>query len=284
MSRDASDDKKRRLSGLRLDARSLRRTSSPLVTALGYEEPTPVQRETIPVMLAGRDLLAQAATGTGKTAAFALPMLQRITEAGATGRHADRRAWSSCRRASWRCRWPKRSTSTPAAAASPSCRSSAAPRCSSRSARSSAAPTSSSRRPAARSITSAGRRSKLDHAACAHPRRGGRDARHGLRRRPRRDPRAAPPKDRQTALFSATMPARILSIAGAPSQEPGADHDRARRSSRPARCRASARSPTSWRAPHKAGRARARARDRRTRRRRWCSAARASRSTSWSRC
>jgi ATP-dependent RNA helicase DeaD len=50
------------------------------VTALGYEEPTPVQRETIPFILAGRDLLAQAATGTGKTAAFALPMLQRLTE------------------------------------------------------------------------------------------------------------------------------------------------------------------------------------------------------------
>ena len=52
------------------------------VTALGYEEPTPVQRETIPMMLSGRDLLAQAATGTGKTAAFALPMLQRIAESG----------------------------------------------------------------------------------------------------------------------------------------------------------------------------------------------------------
>ena len=37
------------------------------VTALGYEEPTPVQRATIPIMLAGRDLLAQAATGTGVT-------------------------------------------------------------------------------------------------------------------------------------------------------------------------------------------------------------------------
>src|SRR6187200_2988515 len=48
------------------------------VTALGYEEPTPVQRETIPLLIAGRDLLAQAATGTGKTAAFALPMLQRL--------------------------------------------------------------------------------------------------------------------------------------------------------------------------------------------------------------
>ncbi len=50
------------------------------ITALGYEEPTPVQRETIPFMLAGRDLLAQAATGTGKTAAFALPMIQRLSE------------------------------------------------------------------------------------------------------------------------------------------------------------------------------------------------------------
>jgi ATP-dependent RNA helicase DeaD len=48
------------------------------VSALGYEEPTPVQRETIPLMIAKRDLLAQAATGTGKTAAFALPMLQRL--------------------------------------------------------------------------------------------------------------------------------------------------------------------------------------------------------------
>jgi len=48
------------------------------VSALGYEEPTPIQREAIPVLLAGRDLLGQAATGTGKTAAFALPMLDRI--------------------------------------------------------------------------------------------------------------------------------------------------------------------------------------------------------------
>src|SRR5437667_9595978 len=56
------------------------------LTALGYEEPTPVQRETIPLMLAGRDLLAQAATGTGKTAAFALPLIQMI----ATGRDSGR--------------------------------------------------------------------------------------------------------------------------------------------------------------------------------------------------
>jgi ATP-dependent RNA helicase DeaD len=46
--------------------------------ALGYEEPTPIQREAIPQLLAGRDLLGQAATGTGKTAAFALPLLQLL--------------------------------------------------------------------------------------------------------------------------------------------------------------------------------------------------------------
>jgi ATP-dependent RNA helicase DeaD len=43
------------------------------LAALGYEEPTPIQREAIGPLLAGRDLLGQAATGTGKTAAFALP-------------------------------------------------------------------------------------------------------------------------------------------------------------------------------------------------------------------
>ncbi|MEP6768290.1 MAG: DEAD/DEAH box helicase [Acidobacteriota bacterium] len=50
------------------------------VTALGYEEPTPIQREAIPVLLSGRDVLGQAETGTGKTAAFALPMLQRVSQ------------------------------------------------------------------------------------------------------------------------------------------------------------------------------------------------------------
>ena len=45
---------------------------------LGYEEPTPIQRQAIPALLAGRDVLGQAATGTGKTAAFALPLLQRL--------------------------------------------------------------------------------------------------------------------------------------------------------------------------------------------------------------
>jgi ATP-dependent RNA helicase DeaD len=48
------------------------------LAALGYEEPTPIQRKAVPALLAGRDVLAQAATGTGKTAAFALPLLHRL--------------------------------------------------------------------------------------------------------------------------------------------------------------------------------------------------------------
>jgi ATP-dependent RNA helicase DeaD len=63
---------------LSLDSRLLR-----AVASLGYEEPTPIQREAIPPLLAGRDLLAEAPTGTGKTAAFALPTLQRIAIGGA---------------------------------------------------------------------------------------------------------------------------------------------------------------------------------------------------------
>ena len=50
------------------------------LAALGYEEPTPIQRETIPLLLEGRDLLGQAATGTGKTAAFALPVLELLSQ------------------------------------------------------------------------------------------------------------------------------------------------------------------------------------------------------------
>ena len=56
------------------------------LTALGYEEPTPIQREAIPPLLAGKDLLGQAATGTGKTAAFALPLVQRIADVGSERR------------------------------------------------------------------------------------------------------------------------------------------------------------------------------------------------------
>jgi ATP-dependent RNA helicase DeaD len=55
--------------------------SEPILKAiadLGYEAPTPIQEKTIPPLLAGRDLLGQAQTGTGKTAAFALPLLEKL--------------------------------------------------------------------------------------------------------------------------------------------------------------------------------------------------------------
>ena len=45
----------------------------------GYENPTPIQAQAIPAVLEGRDLLAGAQTGTGKTAAFTLPMLHKLT-------------------------------------------------------------------------------------------------------------------------------------------------------------------------------------------------------------
>jgi ATP-dependent RNA helicase DeaD len=49
---------------------------------VGYESPSPIQAATIPVLLAGQDMIGQAQTGTGKTAAFALPMLSRIEVRG----------------------------------------------------------------------------------------------------------------------------------------------------------------------------------------------------------
>jgi ATP-dependent RNA helicase RhlE len=52
------------------------------VAAQSYTQPTPIQIQAIPAILAGHDLLAGAQTGTGKTAAFVLPLLQRLAEAG----------------------------------------------------------------------------------------------------------------------------------------------------------------------------------------------------------
>ena len=57
--------------------------AEPILRALdakGYADPTPIQREAIPALLQGRDLLGIAQTGTGKTAAFALPSLHRLAE------------------------------------------------------------------------------------------------------------------------------------------------------------------------------------------------------------
>ncbi|MGO1533301.1 MAG: DEAD/DEAH box helicase, partial [Halomonas sp.] len=59
--------------------------STPLVqaiTELGYQTPTPIQEQAIPAILSGNDLIATAQTGTGKTAAFVLPLLERFSKAG----------------------------------------------------------------------------------------------------------------------------------------------------------------------------------------------------------
>ncbi|HXM81448.1 MAG TPA: DEAD/DEAH box helicase [Burkholderiales bacterium] len=60
------------------------------VAEQGYTQPTPIQAQAIPVVLAGRDLLGAAQTGTGKTAVFALPILQRLS-GGASGSHSPAR-------------------------------------------------------------------------------------------------------------------------------------------------------------------------------------------------
>ena len=68
--------------------------SEPLLRALtaeGYEKPTPIQAQSIPSLLAGKDLLGIAQTGTGKTAAFALPILQKLAA------HPERAAKGTCR-------------------------------------------------------------------------------------------------------------------------------------------------------------------------------------------
>ena len=52
------------------------------VNKLGYESPTPIQAESIPPLLEGRDILGQAQTGSGKTAAFALPLLSNVSSCG----------------------------------------------------------------------------------------------------------------------------------------------------------------------------------------------------------
>ena len=53
------------------------------IEKLGYEEPTPVQVKAIPPIIEGRDMVGSAQTGTGKTAAFALPTLHRLARPGA---------------------------------------------------------------------------------------------------------------------------------------------------------------------------------------------------------
>src|ERR1043165_5496564 len=82
--------------------------------SLGYTEPTPIQRQAIPIVLAGSDLIGCAETGTGKTAAFLLPIIQRITERQLPGTRvlvlAPTRELALQIEASYRELAPKRST------------------------------------------------------------------------------------------------------------------------------------------------------------------------------
>jgi len=67
-------------------------TTCASLARLGYTTPTPIQSKAIPVVLTGVDLLARAQTGTGKTAAFGLPMIQRLTAQGAAAGRVKPRA------------------------------------------------------------------------------------------------------------------------------------------------------------------------------------------------
>jgi len=71
------------------------------VAEMGYEQMTPIQAQAIPVVLTGRDVMGAAQTGTGKTAAFALPLLQRL-------RATLFARWCCCPRASSPTRWRSR--------------------------------------------------------------------------------------------------------------------------------------------------------------------------------
>ena len=194
------------------------------LASLGYEEPTPIQREAIPPLLAGRDLLGQAATGTGKTAAFALPLLQRLGDRPLAARRSRS---CSCRPASWPCRSPRRCTATAAASARACCRSTAA----SRSAASSARCT----RGVDVVVATPGR--ALDHIARGTLRLDELqmvvldEADEMLDMGFAEDLEAildATPDERQTVLFSATMPPRIDADRAPAPARPRADRDRPR--------------------------------------------------------
>ena len=169
--------------------------------------PTPIQQQAIPHVLAGRDLLGLAQTGTGKTAAFALPILQRLVAVGppparrspdrGPGAHADARAGVADRRELRHLRPAPRLRTRSSSAASARTR---------RSARCARASTSWSPRRAACSISSQQRLVHLNQARDLRPRRGRPHARHGLHPRRAAGDRARCRSDRQTLFFSATMP------------------------------------------------------------------------------
>ena len=200
------------------------------LAGLGYEEPTPIQCEAVPLLLQGRDLLGQAATGTGKTAAFALPILQRIQPrrpggAAGPGPGADARAGGAGRRGDrpvrGRSRRPRRGDLRRAADPPPDRGAGA-------------------RRPRRRRHARTGGRSPHPrHAGVGGGRDGGarrgrRDARHGLRRGHRGDPRGHPGGAADGALLGDDAAAHRRHRQASPARA-GAGEDRPR--CRPARGR-----------------------------------------------
>ena len=74
------------------------------VEDMGFEEATPIQSQAIPVMESGVDMIGQAQTGTGKTAAFGIPLLEKVI------RKTERyRPWCCVQPESWRFRYRKKS-------------------------------------------------------------------------------------------------------------------------------------------------------------------------------
>ena len=212
------------------------------LTALGYEEPTPIQQEAIPPLLEGRDLLGQAATGTGKTAAFALPVLQRLT--AHRRERAARRRWCSCPPASSPSRCPRRCTATARTSAPACCRSTAARRSSASCGRWSPASTSSSPRRGGRSTCSSAAACTwasvatvvLDEADEMLDMGFAEDLEAIL---------GETPAERQTVLFSATMPRRLDSLARRHLRDPVRITLGRETQPRRARRRGSGRPPTS---------------------------------------
>src|SRR3954465_13496715 len=78
------------VTSMSFDSLGLRAELLRAVAEQGYTQPTPIQAQAIPVVLAGKDLLGAAQTGTGKTAGFTLPLLQLLS-GKATGSHSPAR-------------------------------------------------------------------------------------------------------------------------------------------------------------------------------------------------
>ena len=226
--------------GLGLDARLVR-----ALAALGYEEPTPIQSESIPPLLAGHDVLAQAATGTGKTAAFALPILHRIGAAEKRGTAPMALVLVPTRELAMQLAeafhrygreigvrvLPVYGGASMVAAAQ---RLEEGRRRRRRDARPGARPPEPQ---VARPLGARG----------ARPRRGGRDARHGLRRGPRRDPRGDAEDAPDGALLGDAARAHRRDRGEAP-EGPRSDRDREGDRRRPGSSRRCARRRTSSRA------------------------------------